>query len=82
MFRRGLISPTRPSADAEFAEARRRFALYQPTSKEEALYLTLLSERMDLSRVPHLAARPLLKFPAIKLGKEAVANLAEYLAAA
>jgi asparagine synthase (glutamine-hydrolysing) len=68
--------------DAEFAEARRQFALYPPASKEEALYLTLLSERMDLSRVPHLAARPLLKFPAVKLGKEAFASLAEYLAAA
>ena len=45
-------------SDAEFAEARRQFALYQPTSKEEALYLTLLSQCFDLSRVPHLAARP------------------------
>jgi len=69
-------------SDAEFAAARREFALYQPTSKEEVLYLKLLSERMDLSRVPHLAARPFVKFPAIRLGKEAVASLADYLAAA
>ena len=69
-------------SDAEFALGRQEFALFKPTSKEEVLYLRLLSEHIDWRRAPHLALRPYLKFPAQSLGKEAAASLAEYLAAA
>ena len=69
-------------SDAEFAQAKCEFALYQPTSKEEALYLRLLSQSLDLKRVPHLAARPFLRFPRLDLGEEAASALRDYLAAA
>ena len=69
-------------SDVEFAEGRCQFALFQPTSKEEVLYLRLLAEQMDLHRVPHLTARPFLKFPAIPLSKEAAATLGALAAAA
>ncbi len=69
-------------SDADFADARKEFALFRPTTKEEALYLRLLAERLDLTRVPHLALRPHLRFPAINLAKEAMTSLAEFLAAA
>ena len=69
-------------SDAEFAQAKCEFALYQPTSKEEALSLRLLSQSLDLKRVPHLAARPFLRFPRLDLGEEAASALRDYLAAA
>ncbi len=69
-------------SDHDFADGCAEFAPLKPSSKEEVLYLRLLSESLDWRRVPHLAARPFLKFPAQALGSEAAANLSEYLATA
>ncbi len=49
--------------DKAFADGRRRFAAYDPTTKEELLYLERLSLNMDISRVPHLASRPFILMP-------------------
>ena len=64
--------------DAEFAEGRKRFARFDLRSKEELLYLMKLAECFDVFRVPHLTARPRLRFPAEKL-EGAKARLADFL---
>jgi asparagine synthase (glutamine-hydrolysing) len=69
-------------SDREFAAGRREFAEYQLESKEEYLYLRLLSESFDVRRVPHLRARATLSFPRIQLSFEAGQRLQDFLAAA
>jgi len=68
--------------DAEFAEGRREFAEFQLESKEEYLYLRLLSQSFDVRRAPHLRARANLRFPRIQLSSEAGRRLEDFLTAA
>ncbi len=65
--------------DGEFAEGRKRFARFDLRSKEELLYLMKLAECFDVFRVPHLTARPRLRFPAEKLEAAAKARLSDFL---
>lgn len=66
-------------SDRQFAESRRRFPLFDLRSKEEALYLERLAATLDVSRVPHLTARPRLTMPHAALGQAARSVLSEYL---
>jgi asparagine synthase (glutamine-hydrolysing) len=50
-------------SDAHFQDGKRKFAGYSLTNKEEFLYLDMLSETMDVSRVPHLRMRTHLMVP-------------------
>ena len=59
-------------SDREFAEARRRFPAFDLRTKEEALYLGLLAERIDVARVPHLCSRLRLSAPSDMPGMEAL----------
>jgi len=69
-------------SDAEFSEGRGEFAEFQLESKEEYLYLRLLSGGFDVRRAPHLRARANLRFPRIDLSAEAGRRLKEFLPAA
>ncbi len=53
-------------SQAAFIDGQRRFAAYDINTKEELLYIEMLAAVMDISRVPHLAARLYLKFPTVK----------------
>ena len=82
MSRRGSISPTRRSATPS---SRRRGPDSRSTSRprRKERYISRCFLNVSTSAACHTSPRGRsLKFPAIKLGKEAVANLAEYLAAA
>ena len=59
-------------SDRKFAEARRRFPAFDLRTKEEALYLGLLAERIDVARVPHLCSRLRLSAPSDMPGMEAL----------
>jgi asparagine synthase (glutamine-hydrolysing) len=50
-------------SDREFADGKLRFSEYDLRTKEEVLYLDHLSSTFDISRVPHLKARPRIYFP-------------------
>ena len=52
-----------------------RFADFELNNKEELLYLRALSQTLDIARVPHLAARDRLNFPALKR----MERVAEYM---
>ncbi|HLW90012.1 MAG TPA: asparagine synthase-related protein [Roseiarcus sp.] len=54
----------REISDREFADGRKRFAAFDLRTKEELLYMTKLAGVLDVTRAPHLTARPRLKFPA------------------
>jgi asparagine synthase (glutamine-hydrolysing) len=61
--------------DRDLTEGQREFAAYDLRSKEELLYLRALSQSLDIARVPHLAARDRLNFPALKR----MERVAEYM---
>jgi asparagine synthase (glutamine-hydrolysing) len=50
-------------SDQEFEEAKREFAEFEVSSKEEYFYLRALSRKLDIDRVPHLKARLRLYVP-------------------
>lgn len=50
-------------SDADFEDAKKQFAEYLPQSKEDVYYLRLLSQAMDISRVPHLRGRAWIMTP-------------------
>ncbi len=62
-------------SDRDLADGQRQFAAYDLRSKEELLYLRALSQTLDITRVPHLAARERLNFPTLKR----MERVAEYL---
>ena len=68
-------------SDREFAEGRLRFQRFDLQSKEEYLYLDRLAATLDVSRVPHLTARPFLKMPPLKDGWNAREKLGDFLLA-
>jgi asparagine synthase (glutamine-hydrolysing) len=51
-------------SDAEFEDGKREFSDFALSTKEEYFYLSTLSCKMDVSRVPHLKQRALLSVPA------------------
>lgn len=51
-------------SDAAFEDGKRRFADYGLNDKEELYNLQILAETMDVSRVPHLKGRIVLRIPA------------------
>ncbi|HEY1707253.1 MAG TPA: asparagine synthetase B [Rhizomicrobium sp.] len=51
-------------SDAEFEDGKREFSAFALSTKEEYFYLSTLSCKMDVSRVPHLKQRALLTVPA------------------
>ena len=53
----------RTISDAQLADGQRRFAAFDIRTKEELLYLSKLADVFEVSRAPHLTARPRLKFP-------------------
>ncbi len=59
-------------SDRDFADGRRRFADFDLRTKEELLYLTILAERIDVSRARHLSSRLRLDAPNMP-GLEALA---------
>ncbi len=63
-------------SDAEYAEGRAEFADYDLASKEEYAYLRILSESMDIARVPHLKGRLYLEAPVL----DDESGLKEYMA--
>jgi asparagine synthase (glutamine-hydrolysing) len=63
-------------SDADYAEGRAEFADYDLASKEEYAYLRILSETMDIARVPHLKGRLYLEAPAL----DDDSGLKEYMA--
>lgn len=66
-------------SDADFAEGRKRFARFDLRSKEELLYLMKLAECFDVFRVPHLTARPRLRFPAAERQAMVKERLSDFL---
>jgi asparagine synthase (glutamine-hydrolysing) len=50
-------------SDREFADGRRRFEPFDLRTKEELMYLSRLAATLDVRRIPHLTARPRLRFP-------------------
>jgi asparagine synthase (glutamine-hydrolysing) len=50
-------------SDREFADGQRRFEPFDLRTKEELLYLSKLAATLDVRRIPHLTARPRLRFP-------------------
>ncbi len=50
-------------SDRDFIGGRRRFRAFDLRSKEELLYLTMLAERIEVERVPHLKSRLRLSIP-------------------
>jgi asparagine synthase (glutamine-hydrolysing) len=61
-------SPWRRYADETISEVdfllgKLRFADFSIKTKEELLYLTMLSEKIDVARAPHLRGRTLLRVP-------------------
>jgi len=45
-------------SDLDFVDGLKRYAGFGIRSKEELYYLTLLNQRLDVFRIPHLRARP------------------------
>ena len=66
-------------SDADFAEGQKRFARFDLRSKEELLYLMKLAECFDVFRVPHLTARPRLRFPAAEKPAAIKERLSDFL---
>ncbi len=66
-------------SDADFAEGQKRFARFDLRSKEELLYLEKLAECFDPFRVPHLTARPRLRFPVAEKPSPVKERLADFL---
>jgi asparagine synthase (glutamine-hydrolysing) len=53
-------------SDRAFLDGQRRFSAFDVREKEELLYLSKLSDVMDVTRVPHLRNRARIRFPSIK----------------
>ena len=69
----------RTIGDAEFQDGKREFAAFKLSTKEEYAYLRILSRTFDVSRVPQLAQRPFLRFPALRNSSRSAAKLADFL---
>jgi asparagine synthase (glutamine-hydrolysing) len=69
-------------SEADFADGRRRYEVFDIRSKEELLYLEKLAESMDVWRVPHLRARTRLVFPALRSARPTSEFLQDYLVGA
>jgi asparagine synthase (glutamine-hydrolysing) len=69
----------RTIGDAEFQDGKREFAAFKLSTKEEYAYLRILSRTFDVSRVPQLAQRPFLRFPALRNSSRAAGKLADFL---
>jgi asparagine synthase (glutamine-hydrolysing) len=65
-------------SDREFADGKRKFATFDIRTKEELLYMNKLVETLDVSRVPHLTARPRLNFPILKNAAKNLELLSSY----
>jgi asparagine synthase (glutamine-hydrolysing) len=50
-------------SDTEFRDGQRAFTDFSITTKEDLFFLRVLSETMDLTRVPHLRSRLRLDMP-------------------
>jgi asparagine synthase (glutamine-hydrolysing) len=68
-------------SDHEFADGKLRFQQFDLQTKEEYLYLHRLAATLDVSRVPHLTARPFIRMPPLKRGRSAEAALSDFLLA-
>lgn len=66
-------------SDRDFADGKLRFAPFDLRTKEEYLYLDRLAASLDVSRVPHLTARPRLRLPPMKSLQEPRHVLSDYL---
>ncbi len=66
-------------SDRAFTEGKRRFAPFDLRTKEEFLYLDRLAATLDVSRVPHLTARPRLKLSQMKRAGDVREALSDYL---
>jgi len=53
-------------SDAALADGKARFPEFDLRTKEELLYLDRLAMTLDVSRVPHLAARTRIRFPKVR----------------
>ncbi len=66
-------------SDRDFADGKLRYPQFDLCTKEEFLYFSRLAATLDVSRVPHLTARPRLKLPIVRPEQRALEVLSDYI---